>query len=158
MLLSNILHQRVIKLNLRANTKNHVVEELVDLLIEAGDLPMSLRNHAIQIIAEREKIIGTGMDDGVALPHGSTDRVDSIIAALGISQSGVDFESRDGEPARIIILLLIPRKNFQEHLQAMAATARVMRCAEVRHSILRAGSVDNVLDIIEEAELTTEKK
>lgn len=157
MLLSNILHQRVIKLNLRASCKNHVVEELVDLLIEAGELPLALRSHAIQTISEREKIIGTGMDEGVALPHGSTDRIDSIIAALGISREGVDFESRDGEPAKIIVLMLIPRKCFQEHLRAMAATARIMRLEKVRQSLLKAESVGEVLDIIERAESSLEE-
>lgn len=157
MLLSNILHQRVIKLNLRASCKNHVVEELVDLLIEAGELPLALRSHAIQTISEREKIIGTGMDEGVALPHGSTDRIDSIIAALGISREGVDFESRDGEPAKIIVLMLIPRKCFQEHLRAMAATARIMRLEKVRQSLLKAESVGEVLDIIERTESSLEE-
>jgi len=157
MLLSNILHERVIKIDLRSTRKAQVVEELLDLLIEAGELPMGLRNHAIQTIAEREKIIGTGLDFGVALPHGSTDRINSIIAALGISHEGVDFESRDGDPAKIIVLMLIPRKSFQEHLRAMAATARVMRQEEVREAILHADTAGEVLDIIEQAESQVDK-
>jgi len=157
MLLSNILHERVIKTNLRSNRKAQVVEELLDLIIEAGELPMGLRNHAIQTIAEREKIIGTGLDFGVALPHGSTDRINSIIAALGISQEGVDFESRDGDPAKIIVLMLIPRKSFQEHLRAMAAFARVMRQDDVREAILRAETAGEVLNIIEQAESPEDK-
>jgi mannitol/fructose-specific phosphotransferase system IIA component (Ntr-type) len=157
MLLSNILHERVIKIDIRSIRKAQAVEELLDLLIEAGELPMGLRNHAIQTIAEREKIIGTGLDFGVALPHGSTDRINSIIAALGISHEGVDFESRDGQPAKIIVLMLIPRKSFQEHLRAMAATARVMRLEEVREAILRAETAGEVLNIIEQAESAEDK-
>ncbi len=156
--LSDILHNRVIKMEVRSRRKAHAVEELVDLLIEAGDLPMSLRTHALQIIAEREKIIGTGMNHGVAIPHGSTDRIDSIIGALGISREGVDFESSDGEPARIIMLLLIPRRSFQEHLRAMAATAKLMRQEQVRNDIINADTPGGVLEIIEKAEAEDEEK
>ncbi len=156
MLLSNILHQRVIKPNMRAMNKTQAMDELVDLLIEAGEVPLSLRNHAIQTINDREKLVGTGMENGVALPHGSSDRIQSIVCALGISREGVDWESRDGELARIIVLLLIPRRSYQEHLRAMTATARVMRQKDVRQALLQADAVDAILAIIEEAELASE--
>ncbi len=152
MLLSDLLHERVVKMNVRSQTKAHAIEELVDLIIEAGDLPMSLRAHAIETIAEREKIIGTGMEHGVALPHGSTDRVDSIIGALGIAPAGVNFDSIDGEPANIIVLLLIPRKSFQEHIRAMAAIARVMREEVNRKALLAAKTPAEITRIIEEIE------
>jgi len=152
MLLSDLLHERVVKMNERSQTKAHAIEELVDLIIEAGDLPMSLRAHAIETIAEREKIIGTGMEHGVALPHGSTDRVDSIIGALGIAPAGVNFDSIDGEPANIIVLLLIPRKSFQEHIRAMAAIARVMREEVNRKALLAAKTPAEITRIIEEIE------
>jgi PTS system nitrogen regulatory IIA component len=152
MLLSDLLHERVVKLNVRSQTKERAIEELIDLIIEAGDLPMSLRAHAIETIHEREKIIGTGMEHGVALPHGSTDRIDSIIGALGIAPAGVNFDSIDGEPATIIVLLLIPRKSFQEHIRAMAAIARVMREEANRTALLAAQSPAEITRIIEEIE------
>lgn len=152
MLLSDLLHERVVKMNVRSQSKAHAIEELVDLIIEAGDLPMSLRAHAIDTIAEREKIIGTGMENGVALPHGSTDRVDSIIGAIGIAPAGVNFDSIDGEPASIIVLLLIPRKSFQEHIRAMAAIARVMREEGNRKALLAARTPAEIIRIIEKIE------
>ena len=152
MLLSDIIHDRVVKIGVRAQSKALVIEELVDLVIEAGDLPMSLRAHALETVAEREKIIGTGMEHGVALPHGSTDRVDSIIGALGIAPAGVNFDSIDGEPATIIVLLLIPRKSFQEHIRAMAAIARVMREEANRKALLAAKSPAEIIRLIEEIE------
>ena len=94
------------------------------------------------------------MDFGVAIPHGSSDRVPSLVGALGISHSGVDFQSRDGGPAHIIVLLLIPRQSFQEHIQAMAATAKVMRQDEVRGAILDARTPKELMRIIEEAEIS----
>ncbi len=152
MLLSDLLHERVVKMNVRSQSKAHAIEELVDLIIEAGDLPMSLRAHAIDTIAEREKIIGTGMENGVALPHGSTDRVDSIIGAIGIAPACVNFDSIDGEPASIIVLLLIPRKSFQEHIRAMAAIARVMREEGNRKALLAARTPAEIIRIIEKIE------
>ncbi len=152
MSLSDIIHESVVKMKVRSQSKVHAIEELVDLIIEAGDLPMSLRAHAIETIAEREKIIGTGMENGVALPHGSTDRIDSIIGALGIAPAGVNFDSTDGEPASIIVLLLIPRKSFQEHIRAMAAIARVMNEENNRKALLAAKNPAEVIRLIEQIE------
>ncbi len=152
MSLSDIIHERVVKMKVRSQSKAHAIEELVDLVIESGDLPMSLRAHAIETIAEREKIIGTGMENGVALPHGSTDRVDTIIGALGIAPAGVNFDSIDGEPATIIVLLLIPRKSFQEHIRAMAAIARVMNEEANRKAFLAAKTPAEIIQLIEKIE------
>jgi mannitol/fructose-specific phosphotransferase system IIA component (Ntr-type) len=78
--------------------------------------------------------------------------VDSIIGALGIAPAGVNFDSIDGEPATIIVLLLIPRKSFQEHIRAMAAIARVMREEANRTALLAAQSPAEITRIIEEIE------
>jgi mannitol/fructose-specific phosphotransferase system IIA component (Ntr-type) len=152
MLLSEILHERVVKMRVRAQGKAQAIEEMVDLLIESGEIPLVQRAHILEVIAEREQSVSTGMEFGLALPHGATDRVDGIIGALGLAPHGIDFQCRDGQPANIIILLVIPRKSFQEHLHTISSIAKLMRNKSLRDGIIGAGDVPGMLKAIEQEE------
>lgn len=149
MLLGEILHAEVIKTDLEARTKTEAIEELIDLLVEAHEIPIALRDHVVETVIERENSISTGMEFGVALPHGSTDRVDDIIGALGISRKGVPFDSIDGLPARLIILLVLPRHKFQAHVRTLGGIAHLLSNASFREALVKAPDVAGVLSLIE---------
>ncbi|MBM3288950.1 MAG: PTS sugar transporter subunit IIA, partial [Candidatus Hydrogenedentes bacterium] len=113
MRLGDLLHEKTIKLDLASSTKHGAIEELIDALIDAHEIPLSMRAHALEIVTEREKEASTGLEYGVAAPHGLSDRIDDIIVALGVCKAGIPFESLDGISARIIVLILFPRRSFQ---------------------------------------------
>lgn len=152
MLLSEILHERVVKTDLEAENKYEAIEELIDLLVEAHEIPLSLRDHIVEVVTERERSMSTGMELGIALPHGSSERVDEIIGALGVSQHDIPFESLDGRPARLVILLILPRKDFQGHVRTLAGIAHIMSNDALREALIAARDVDTVLRLIEEEE------
>jgi mannitol/fructose-specific phosphotransferase system IIA component (Ntr-type) len=139
-------------MRVRAQGKAQAIEEMVDLLIESGEIPLVQRAHILEVIAEREQSVSTGMEFGLALPHGATDRVDGIIGALGLAPHGIDFQCRDGQPANIIILLVIPRKSFQEHLHTISSIAKLMRHKALRDGIIGAADVPAMLKAIEQEE------
>jgi mannitol/fructose-specific phosphotransferase system IIA component (Ntr-type) len=148
MLLGDILHEGVIKTDLEARDKYEAIEELVDLLVKAEHVPASLRSHIVEVVEERERSLSTGMDHGIALPHGTTDRLDDIVAALGISQHGVPFETLDGQPARLVILLVLPRRNFQGHVRTLAGVAHLLNNHAFREELMSAATVGEVIDLI----------
>ena len=152
MLLSEILHTSVVKLAMDARTKHEAIAELVDRLIQAHDLPMSQREAMIEAVEERESHSSTGMEHGVAIPHCGTDRVNEILGAIGISTSGVPFESTDREPAHIVILLLLPKSHFSERVHTMAGIAHLLENAELRKGVLSASDADALLAVVEKAE------
>jgi len=152
MLLGEILHSGVIKLNLDAQTKDEAIEELVDLLVEGGDASPDLRQHLLDVVMEREQTMSTGMDHGVALPHASSDKVNQIMGALGSAPEGIPFDTLDGEPARLLILLILPRHNFQGHVRTLAGIAHLLSNPGFRESIITATDAQTVLDIIEKTE------
>ena len=152
MLLGEILHSGVVKLNLDAQTKDEAIEELVDLLVEAGDASPDLRQHLLDVVMEREQTMSTGMDHGIALPHASSDKVNQIIGALGSAPEGIPFDTLDGEPARLLILLILPRHNFQGHVRTLAGIAHLLSNPGFRESIITAPDAQSVLDIIEKTE------
>jgi nitrogen PTS system EIIA component len=85
MLLSEILHPGVVKLTLDARDRFEAIDELVDCLIQAHDLPMSMRASVIEAVTAREHHSPTGMEHGVALPHAGLDSVHHAVGAIGVS-------------------------------------------------------------------------
>lgn len=152
MLLGEILHAGVVKTNLEADNKIEAIEELVDILVETHEIPLQLRDHVVEVVTQREQSMSTGMEHGIALPHGSTDRVDDIIGALGISQKGIPFETLDGLPAKVVILLIIPKRNFPGHVRTLAGIAHLLNNEAFRQALIAAHDVDSLLQLIEQEE------
>ncbi len=152
MLLSELLHAGVVKINLEAENKHEAIEELIDVLVASHEIPLALRDHCVDAVNERENSMSTGMEHGIALPHGTTDRVDDIIGALGIASGGIPFESLDGQPAHLVILLLLPKKNIQGHVRTLAGIAHLLNNAGFRKKLMGAQEVNTVLDLIESEE------
>jgi mannitol/fructose-specific phosphotransferase system IIA component (Ntr-type) len=88
----------------------------------------------------------------VAIPHASVDGVEDALAALAMSPAGIPFQSADGQPARIIILLIIPRKSVQKHIRTLAGVARLLQYEEMRDALTNARSPREALQVIREEE------
>jgi PTS system nitrogen regulatory IIA component len=144
--LKKALSKDTISLDLKGSSKQEIIEEMMDLLERAGKIPD--RKAALRAIVEREKKMSTGMQNGIAIPHGKTDTVDGLVAALGLRKDGVDFESLDGEPSRIFVMTLSPVNRTGPHIQFLAEISRLLNSPEAREQILRAGSPEEVLHVI----------
>jgi PTS system nitrogen regulatory IIA component len=153
MMMSEFLSESPIKVRLEARNKVAAIEEMVDLLVSDHQISLANRGSVIEAVMKREQMISTGMEHGVAIPHGAVDSVDDIVAALGVSEEGLDFQSIDGRLTYIIILLILPANKFSSSVQAMAGISRVLTNARIRQSIREAKDADALLDcIIEEEE------
>lgn len=152
MLLGEILHPETIQFRMEAQDKHEAIDELVDLLIEAHEVALSQRDHVIEVVMQRESAMSTGMENGIALPHGSSDRIDHIIGAMGLAPGGIPFDSLDGKPAQLIILLVMPRNNFQGHVRTLAGVAHILGNAGARKALLGAKSAEEVMEVIEREE------
>ena len=152
MKLSEIIGEYEIKVNLEAEDKMEAIEELVDLLISEHEVSLRSRDYIIEVIFKRESSVSTGVGGGVAIPHGTVDGIGDIVGAIGISKSGIDFESFDGEPVYIVLLLLVPKTKFGKHIKTLAHIARLFNEESVRERIRAAEDPGEVFDIIEEVE------
>ena len=152
MLLGEILHRGVIKPELAAEDKFAAIDELIELLIEARDLPLSLRDSAREAILAREESMSTGMEMGIALPHGSCDRIENMMGALGIAPKGIDFECLDGEPAHLVLLLVLPRHEFQIHVRTLAGISHLLQETAFRNALMAAKDADTILKLIRNEE------
>lgn len=148
MLLSELIQDDLVKLNLEAATKWDAIEELIDVLIAAHELRLTHRLEVVDALFAREKSLSTGLEHGLAVPHGAVECVGDIIAAVGTSKHGVPFDSLDGKPARLIVLLVIPRGAAQHHVRTLAGIARLASNQELREKILAAESAAEILEAI----------
>lgn len=138
-----------ISLQLKSTTKERIIEEMIDLLMAAGKIrDLKDRKEALKAVIDRERKMSTGMQNGIAIPHGKTDKVDSLIAAIAVKKDGVDFGSLDGQPSRIFVMTLSPDTRTGPHIQFLAEISRQLSDASVRERILNAAKPEEILDIL----------
>lgn len=109
---------------LQAETKEAVIDELLAVLRSRGVLRDL--DAARKAVWERESAMSTGLQFGVAIPHGRCDCVEKLVCAVGIKRKGLDFAAFDGKPSHIFLLTLSPRSKPSPHIQFMAAVSRAL--------------------------------
>ena len=150
MRLADLLSEEVIKIPLENTEKEKVIEELIDLLVAAGKVKN--KTAVLKAVMEREKVMSTGVGDGVAIPHGKAEGVEDVVAAFGVAQKDIDFRSIDEKPVRLVFLLVAPPNATGPHLKALSRVSRLLNKKEFREQLLRAKTAAEVLDLIHEEE------
>ena len=135
-----------ISLDLRGNDKEEVLAEMVELLAASGHIRD--KEAVLKAVTDREKRMSTGMQNGIAIPHGKTDSVDCLVAALGIKREGIDFGALDGQPSTIFVMTVSPDSRTGPHIQFLAEVSRPLNDASVRAKILSASTREEVLKLL----------
>jgi len=144
----DFLSPQAVKIGLEAREKKEAIQEMLKILVSAGALKEKDLPVVLNAVLEREKIGSTGVGQGVAIPHGKTRLVTKEIGALGISHSGINFESLDGEPVNFVFLLLGPEDISGNHLKALARVANLFRDRFFREALRAATTPQEILSII----------
>ena len=144
--LRKVLSPEAVWVDLKADTKQGIIEEMVDRLCAAGKI--NDRNAVLAAVMERESKMSTGMQNGVAIPHGKTDAVKSLVAAVGLNKNGVDFDSMDGAPCTIFIMTLSPTKRTGPHIQFLAEVSRLISQPAAREKLLAARTHSEIYEIL----------
>jgi PTS system fructose-specific IIA component len=152
MKLQDLLRASLIKVGLEARTKEEAINELIDLLVARGEIPAASREAVARAIFAREASKSTGMEHGVALPHGAVEGLEDVAAALGIAPEGIDFHAADGEPTRLIVLLAIPQNMLQFHVKTLAGIARLLNDEELREALRNAPTPEKAYQVIQAGE------
>ena len=152
MKLSEIVVPDAVVTELAASERDAVVSELVDSLVSAGAITPAQRESVFSSIIERERRGSTGFGKGVAVPHVRHPEADRVSLAVGLSQRGVDFNSLDKQPVYTVFLLVSPADKHEEHLRAMEVIFKNLSMATFRRFLRQAGSRDEVITLLEEAD------
>ncbi len=150
MILMQILRPSCVKVPLEGRDKRSVITELVSVL-DANKLLLN-KDVALQAVLAREQTKSTGIGSGIAIPHGKCTAVKELVMALGIAGRAIDFDSVDGKPVSIVILLISPSDQTGPHIQALAKISRLMLDEAFRSKLCEAGSAEEVCELLSSKE------
>ncbi|MDD3905284.1 MAG: PTS sugar transporter subunit IIA [Candidatus Omnitrophica bacterium] len=148
MKIMDFLSKKAITANLKSSDKEGVIRELVDLLAAAEDIKN--KEELIKALLTRESLGSTGIGQGIGIPHAKSVNAKGLVAAFGLSQKGVNFDSLDGDPVYIFFLLIAPEESAGPHLKALARISRMLKDKFFRELLKKAGDEKEILRIIQE--------
>lgn len=148
--ITDFLDRRAIKIGLSATDKEGILKELVEVLTEVKEI--GDKKAIVKALLERESLGSTGIGQGIAIPHGKTDRVNELVAVLGTSRQGVNFDALDGESVYIFFLLVAPKASAGPHLKALAQISRLLRDSYFCELIRRCQTPDDLFELIKREE------
>jgi PTS system nitrogen regulatory IIA component len=137
---------------LAATTKEGVIREMVESLRAAGQFRGGDLEDVVKAILKRELLGSTGIGRGVAIPHTKHNSVDRLIGTVAVSKNGVAFDSLDGEPVFVFVLLISPQDRPGDHLRALENVSRCLRDDGFVKSLKQAGSRENISALLDRAD------
>ena len=145
-MLKDVITLDCINIDLKGQTKSEIIDEMVDILYNNGKL--NDREEYKKEILKREAQSSTGMEEGIAIPHGKTKAVKIPTVAIGISKKGVDYESLDGEPSHLFFMIAAPENSNDSHIELLSKITTLLLEDDIREALLNAKSKEEVLDIL----------
>ncbi len=147
MALADYLRPETVLLAPQADDKWQLIRQMVDGLVGAGHLDAARREEAVAALDARERSVSTGMEQGIAVPHAALDELDGVRAAMAVIPDGLDFQSLDQLPAKIVVMLLVPKKEKLLHVRTLTEVARRLGDGAFRQQILGCGSGEELIGL-----------
>lgn len=133
--LNDFLGPNPIVIELQADNRWQAIDELINALVARGKIKPGDSGEITEAVKNRESAMSTGIGFGIGMPHASTSLVSEVVAVIGRSRKGIQFEALDGNPVRLVLLFLIPQGQFQKHQQTLANIAKVLHKQDFRDSL-----------------------
>ncbi|XZE52962.1 PTS sugar transporter subunit IIA [Planctomycetaceae bacterium SH139] len=149
---ADFISTKAIRAELTSDDKESVISELVQSLMDSGDVNPDERDDIVAAILKREELGSTGIGRGVAVPHTKHPSVQKLVGTVGVSADGVDFNSLDGEKVQLFFLLVSPPERPGDHLRALENISRQLRDDSFCRFLKQAKSTDDIQQLLEEAD------
>ena len=150
MKITDLLDQRAIKLNALASSKDEVINQMINLISQTGNIVN--KQEFKEIVFKREKEGTTGIGEGIAIPHGKSRAVKKACLAASVLPKGVEFESLDGKKVNLIFLIAAPENEENTHLEVLSRLSALLMDEKFRENLTRAKTPAEFINFIDEAE------
>ena len=124
MFLYEIFPPELIKIGLGAGDKDEAFEEMVDHFCQIQKI--NARDKLLEALWDRESKMSTGIQKGIAIPHGKAAAIEKVRGIIGISKSGIDYDALDGQPVYLLFMLFAPKADSEEHLRLLKRLAELL--------------------------------
>ena len=149
---ADFINTDAIRADLQAVSKDAVIEELVQSLLDSGQIDADQREDIIAAIMKREELGSTGIGRGVAVPHTKHPSVQKLVGTVGVSTEGVDFDSLDGERVQLFFLLISPPERPGDHLRALENISRQLRDETFCRFLKQSKTPADINQLLQEAD------
>ncbi len=146
MVLEQVFSPESVILNLESKDKNSLFEEMLGAIISVQ--PDIDRDRALAALHGREEKMSTGIMHGIAVPHGTCDSVANVVGAIGISRSGIEYDSLDGAPVNLVFMLLCNPNATEIHLAVLKDLASILQNPAFIKEVMEKTSGQEVYDLL----------
>ena len=152
-LLFGVVGRDAISMEFRAGDKWTLLKEMVEFAAATYKLPDDAQEPLLRSVIERERSLSTGLGKGIAIPHGTVadgliPKSRNIMGVMAVIREGVEFNSLDGQKAKVIILMIIPEHCFEDHLKTLAAISKVFSRKEITERLVASETPHEVYHLI----------
>jgi PTS system fructose-specific IIC component len=149
MTLSDLLTNESVALDLDLSKKEEAIEAAVDRFVAAGIV--SHKSQVVRALVERERIMSTGIGDGIAIPHAQSPAVQKLSLGILRPREGIDFDALDGKPVRLILTIIGPEERGG-FIRVLARVSRLLQDGNLKKKLLKAKSAEEVLSAFAQEE------
>lgn len=146
MKLADSLKKELILPDLEAKDKVDCIMEFSQAI--AQTFPFLKKDDTAHLLLEREKLGSTGIQEGIAIPHGKFKGMEHMVLLFGRSLNGIDFQSFDNKPTHLFFVLLAPENASTEHLKLLARLSRLLKKRSLREDLLKAKDAEEIYQIL----------
>jgi fructose-specific phosphotransferase system IIA component len=150
MKVSELLKSEFIISDLKSESKEEIINELIDLF--KNDPRVEDIEKVRSAVLDREKVMSTGVGKGFAIPHGKTNAVKEIVGAFGRIKDGIDYDALDGNPVNLVFLLVGKDNLISTHIKLLSRISRLMNKDDFRHRLTDANTSDEIVKLFSDEE------
>ena len=143
-----MLNKKFIQINLIGQTKDEILQEMVEILDKGGVL--NNKEEYLKVVREREANSSTGLEERIAIPHGKTKAVKEATVAFGKSKEGVDFNSLDGEKSKLFFMIAAPEGTTDAHIEMLSKITNKLLDDDFKERLEKATTADEVIALFNE--------
>lgn len=148
MRMTDFIVRESISAGLTAVTKEGAIREMVENLRGAGYFRGGEAEEVVRAIQKRELLGSTGIGRGVAIPHAKHPGIEKLVGTVGLSRTGIPFDSIDTEPVHVLFMLISPNERPSEHLRALEWVSRALRDDTFVRSLRQASTPQQIWDLL----------
>ncbi len=148
----DFVSREAIRTDIEVDSKEQVIRSMAKALLEAGKIAEDQHESIVEAILKREELGSTGIGRGVAVPHTKHPSVKELVGTVAISESGVDFDSLDGEKVHLLFMLVSPPDRPGDHLRALENISRQLRDGTFCRYLKQSKAPEDVWQLLEEAD------
>lgn len=150
MRITDLLKANGLALDVKVNNKSEAINKLVDLMDKTGNI--SNKEDFKKAVIAREELSTTGIGDGIAIPHGKTKAVKNAGLSAMVVKNGVDYDSLDGQPAKLFFMIAAPETANDLHLEVLARLSTILMDESFRERLINSDSKEEFLKLIDKKE------